>query len=103
MRPETLRLVLDVQLVRGGAVSALPREVLTPEQRVETWALYHLARARQSRNRMERLQRGTVAYGAENYFRHLALQRAAKHIATLQHVGCPLSAELVDAITAEGL
>lgn len=72
-----------------------------PEAVHEVFALEALARACAARRSMERLVRGTPAYGAANHQRHLALERAAVHVATLHSLRYPISAPLRAALAAE--
>jgi hypothetical protein len=72
-------------------MSAVAREIVTAEQRVEDWAMFHLSCAAKARGRMARHQRDTPSYAADSHLRHLALQEATKHVATLRAVGYPIS------------
>jgi hypothetical protein len=82
-------------------VNALAKR--SPEQVHEDMALEQFARAARLRRQLGRgTVRGSPEYGDINRQRFLALESARGHVGALHSLGYPITAELSEAIAAEG-
>lgn len=89
-----------------GFLSRAERELIPPKgeaDQVERQLGDALARAASARRNLTRIERGTAAYGAENYRRHKALEQAEKNARRLIQLRHAIPQDLQEQLDAEGI
>jgi hypothetical protein len=89
-----------------GVLSRAERDLIPPKgeaEQVERQLGDALARAASARRNLNRIERGTPEFGAENYRRHQAREQAEKNASRLLRLTCTIPQDLQEQLDAEGI